>query len=141
VKLGAAIGEVYAAEAALADGLLQVGNRHTADHDVFHLTRTLGAHALKRMEALEPHAKRYGAPLDTAAPALSPSGSLLDDVRELHLLAAEASIDWTILGQGAQAARDRELLALVGESHPEALRVLRWTTTKLKETAPQALMS
>ena len=33
---------------------------------------------------------------------------LLRDIRELHLLAAEASIDWTMLGQAAQAQKDEE---------------------------------
>jgi hypothetical protein len=141
VKLDLAIRDVYAAEAALAEGLLAVGERHESDHDVFHLTRTLAARARGRMEALEPHAERYGASLDAGAPPASPSGSLLEDVRTLHLLAAEASIDWTILGQGAQAARDPELQSVVSESHPDLLRTLRWTTTKLKESAPQALTS
>jgi hypothetical protein len=30
---------------------------------------------------------------------------LLRDLRELYLLASDASINWTMLGQGAQAAR------------------------------------
>jgi hypothetical protein len=139
VKLDAAIRDVYAAEAALAEGLSAIGERHKPDHDVYHLTRTLATQARGRMKALEPHAERYGASVDTRASPPTPNGSLLADMRTLHLLAAEASIDWTILGQGAQAARDRELLAVVSESHPDVLRALRWTTTKLKESAPQLL--
>jgi hypothetical protein len=34
-----------------------------------------------------------------------------------------------------------ERIATVSECHPDALRALRWTTTKLKESAPQVLMS
>ena len=139
MKLDAAIRDVYAAEAALADALLAVGERHKSDHDVYHLTRTLATQARQRMEALEPHAERYGASVEIRASPPSPNGSLLGDMRTLHLLAAEASIDWTILGQGAQAARDRELLSVVAASHPDVLRALRWTTTKLKESAPQLL--
>jgi hypothetical protein len=163
LKLDVAIEEVYAAEARLARELLALGERHKADHDVYHLTRTLAERAQARLAALAPHAERYGASVDSDAPgeggaggvisALREKGSelagrrsstgllLLRDVRKLHLLAAEASINWTILGQGAQAARDSELLATVTESHPETLRALRWTTTKLKETAPQVLTS
>jgi hypothetical protein len=161
VKLDVAIEEVHSAEATLARELLAIGERHKADHDVYHLTRTLAEHARARLEALEPHAERYGASIDSDAADGEPGGGvlsalrekgseltgrrsaagllLLRDMRKLHLLAAEASIDWTILGQGAQAARDAELLATVTESHPETLRALRWTTTKLKETAPQVL--
>jgi hypothetical protein len=160
VKLDTAIEEVHDAEAALARELLALGERHKADHDVYHLTRTLAEHAQSRLEALAGHAERYGASIEADA-ASEPAGGvlsavrekgsellgrqsaagllLLRDMRKLHLLAAEASINWTILGQGAQAARDGDLIATVTESHPETLRALRWTTTKLKETAPQVL--
>jgi hypothetical protein len=163
VKLDIAIQEVHAAEAALARELLTLGERHKADHDVYHLTRTLAQQAQSRLDALGPHAERYGASIDADAASDEGSGGvlstlrekgselvgrrsatgllLLRDMRKLHLVAAEASINWTILGQAAQAARDRTLLETVTESHPDALRALRWTTTKLKETAPQVLTS
>jgi hypothetical protein len=66
---------------------------------------------------------------------------LLRDLRELYVLASEASINWVILGQGAQAAKDRELLQATTECHPDTLRALKWTNTKIKETSPQVLMS
>jgi hypothetical protein len=149
VKLGAAIEEVHRSEAVLARELLALGERHKADHDVYHLSRTLAKKAHERLEALEPLAERYGASVDGDAAddglGPHPSGAglppLLRDMRTLHLLAAEASINWTMLGQAAQAARDSELLSTVSESHPEAIRALRWTTTKLKESAPQLLTS
>ncbi len=66
---------------------------------------------------------------------------LLRDLRELYMLASETSINWVILGQGAQAAKDRELLQTIKECHPETLRTLKWANTKIKETSPQVLMS
>lgn len=66
---------------------------------------------------------------------------LLGDLRELHLLAAGVSLDWVALAQGAQAAKDLDLLATVTECHDETLRTLKWTTYRLKEAAPQALTS
>jgi hypothetical protein len=160
MKLGMAIEEVHSAEAALVEEMLRAGERHKADHDVYHLTRTLANKGRERMKALEPHAERYGVKLGDdpgdgggVMATLREKGSelagrrpetgvlLLRDVRKLHLLAAEASIDWTMLGQGAQAARDTELLATVSACHPETLRALKWTTTKLKEASPQVLTS
>jgi hypothetical protein len=154
------IEDVHEAEATLIEELLRIGERHKADHDVFHLTRTFAQRGRERLKALDPHAERYDALMEGepgngggVIGSLREKGShllglrpeagllLLRDVRKLHLLAAEASIDWTMLGQAAQAVRDAELLATVGECHPETLRTLRWTTTRLKEAAPQVLTS
>lgn len=66
---------------------------------------------------------------------------LLRDLRELHLAAARASLAWTVLGQGAQAVSDTELLQTVTESHPESIRTMQWTVQKIKETSPQVLAS
>ena len=66
---------------------------------------------------------------------------LLRDLRELYMLASEASINWVVLGQGAQATKDHELLQVTKECHPDTLRTLKWTNTKIKETSPQVLMS
>jgi hypothetical protein len=60
---------------------------------------------------------------------------------KVHVRAAEASINWVILGQGAQAVRDEDLLATVTSRHPFALKTLKWSTTRLKEAAPQVLAS
>jgi hypothetical protein len=64
---------------------------------------------------------------------------LLRDLRDLHLSAARASVAWTVLGQGAQAVRDEELLQVVTACHPETIRTLKWTVQKLKEASPQVL--
>jgi hypothetical protein len=66
---------------------------------------------------------------------------LLHDLRELYALASEASINWVILGQGAQAVKDRELLQATKECHPDTLRTLKWTNTMIKHVSPQVLTS
>jgi hypothetical protein len=66
---------------------------------------------------------------------------LLRDLRKLYTLASEASIDWVILGQGAQAAKDRELLQATKECHPDTLRTLKWANTMIKHISPQVLTS
>jgi hypothetical protein len=153
-----AIEQVASAESALADRLQAVGERHKTDHDVFHMTRTLAKKERAHLDGLARHAGRYGASIDRddgdgegiVAKAREkgaelmgrrpePGLMLLRDLRELHLLAAGASLDWVALAQGAQAARDTDLLATVTECHDETLRTLKWTTYRLKEAAPQAL--
>jgi hypothetical protein len=161
MKIDLAIREVGKAEAALGGLLLWVGERHRVDHDVFHMSRTLAAKSRESLLALTDAAARYGAALDLDAGApseglratLREKSSellgwgvqvallLLRDLREVHLLAAEASINWVILGQGALAIGDEDLLATVTSRHPFVLKTLAWTTTRLKEAAPQVLAS
>ena len=147
MKLGHAIERVATSERELAAGLLAARERHPDDQDVFHLTKTLAEKERAHIEALTPHAGRYDAKVDggdaqaSLADADDPSLQLLSDLRHLHLLAAGASLDWVALAQGAQAAKDADLLATVTECHDETLRTLKWTTYRLKEAAPQALTS
>ena len=147
MKLGVAIEQVASAERELAAALESVGDRHQDEHDVFHLTKTLAKKERSNADALAGHAERYAAQLDADgagrpdAPDADPSLLLLADLRQLHVLAAGASLDWVALAQGAQAAKDTELLETVTACHNETLRTLKWTTYRLKEAAPQALTS
>lgn len=43
--------------------------------------------------------------------------------------------------QAAQAAKDRALLDLVADCHPQTLRQMRWTNTMIKQLSAQALTS
>jgi hypothetical protein len=163
MKIGFGIREVSDSEQELAAALLKLGERHSADHDVYHLTRLLSRWSQGHIAALEPFADRYGAKgVDADNVGRESSGPLalirekssellghrqaagmllLRDLRQLHLLATEASLNWTILAQAAQAAKDTELLECVTLCHPETLRTVRWTLTKLKDAAPQILTS
>lgn len=47
---------------------------------------------------------------------------------------------WTLIGQAAQAARDRDLLDTVDACERETALQLGWLATRMKEAAPQALV-
>ena len=161
MKIALAIREVRDAETALVAELGRVGERHRADHEVFHLSHTLTGLHRTNLGALAPFGGRYGVdvepaeedgsggPVGRAREKLSELAGrrpeagllLLRDLRRLHLLYAEASVDWVLLGQGAQAVRDGELLSVVGECHARTLRGMKWTLTRLKTAAPQVLAS
>jgi hypothetical protein len=150
MSLDAARADTANAEAELAEKLLRIGERHKADHDVYHLTRTLAklaqSHAAELRGDDEPPSDS-GGPLralrEKASELIGSSepaaALLLADLKTLFLATAEASICWTILGQGAQANRDEALLATVTRCHEETLRIQRWVTTRIKQTAPQVL--
>lgn len=70
-----------------------------------------------------------------------PALLLLADLRRVHRTAAGVSLDWELLGQGAQAAKDEDVLNLTSRCHPQTLRQMRWANAMLKELSPQALTS
>ena len=163
MKMDIALTEAHEAETALAAELLRVGERHRTDHDVHHLSRTFTTWCDEHVRALADAAARYDLSLEGDAVAEErdrglaarvreksaelvghrpePGVLLLRDIRELHVAAARTSLAWTLLGQGAQAVRDPDLLTTVTTCHPEAIRTQKWTVQKLKEAGPQRLTS
>jgi hypothetical protein len=138
-----------------------VSAQHAAEHDVHHLCQTLAQQCDGHAEKLRPHAARYGD--DPGEPSRSGLSDVLDllrrrasevvgsqppagllllrDLRELYLAVQGCSITWTMVGQAAQAARDAELLALVRECHEDTEVQAKWLLTRIKEAAPQALVT
>lgn len=160
MKLDLALRELHRSETSLAHRFRRVGERHKADHGVFHLCADLAAwsedHVAKlahagRSRGLRPAGSpsRPGRVLSSLRELTSvllgrrpePGILLLADLRSLYLHAAAVSVDWELLAQGAQAARDQELLELAARCHPETLRQMDWANTMLKELAPQVLTS
>jgi hypothetical protein len=162
-SLGAALSDAHHSIADLAGETRRLGERHRPDHDVHHLTSTLGrlldaaAATLarggdrydQRLSMPTPDADRSGGSLAPAREKLADAlggrpiagALLLADLRRLLGVAADASIACIILAQGAQATGDRDLLEAVTAAHATVLRVHRWALTRLKTTAPQVLTS
>ena len=96
-----------------------------------------------------PFAERYGEDADGepdrlhgeifGGPRQGPLG-LLRDLHDLYLMACECDIAWTLIGQAAQGARDRELLAVVQTCEAETAIQINWARSRMKEAAPQALV-
>ena len=66
MKIALAMRDVRDAEAELGDELGRIGERHRADHDVFHISRTLIGLHHANLEALTPFGERYGTSIDPA---------------------------------------------------------------------------
>jgi hypothetical protein len=64
---------------------------------------------------------------------------LVKDLRETYVAAHRAEISWIVLQQAAKAARDSELLKVVGVCAEEAEQTWKWLRTRLKDSAPEAL--
>jgi len=161
VKVGQAIRQLHELETDLADEFRKVGERHAADHEVFHACHVLATQCEQHAIRLHLVADRYATELpddedrdlwqglleatrDKMSKALGrmkPSALLLlRDLRQLFLAAEECSITWVMLGQAAQAARDKELLQVVRDCHTETEVQVKWLTTQIKVRSPQVLV-
>jgi hypothetical protein len=71
----------------------------------------------------------------------APGLLLLADLRHLYKEASGTSVDWELLAQGAQGAKEKELLDVAESCHPQTLRQAKWANSYLKVTSPQVLAS
>lgn len=160
MKLDLAIRELHRSENDLRHELLQVSDRHKADHEVFYVGRDLAQWSADHVRDLARIGRNFGLELDPEAEdeskvlgalrqkmselsgrAAAPGLLLLRDLRELYMKASGVSLDWEILAQAAQGAKEKELLELAERCHPETLRQVRWANSKLKVSSPQVLLS
>jgi hypothetical protein len=160
VRLALAIEELHRSENHLGTVLLAVSDRHKADHEVFHVARDVAAWSLRHVTELARVGRDFGLDLDPepdGEPGLlerlqqttsdllgrrpEPGLLLLADLRHVHREAAGVSLDWELLAQAAQGAKQRELFELAERCHPDTLRQMRWANAKLKESATQVLTS
>jgi hypothetical protein len=159
MKLGMALRELHRSEIKLARSLDAIAARHHNDHGIHHVALDLSRWSREHLDLLAQIGPNYGVRLrnqprtraitepiqewvsDRLGRRPEPSLALLVDLRRLHRLAAGVSVDWELVAQGAQAAKDDKLLALAQRCHPQALRQMRWANAMLKELSPQALTS
>jgi hypothetical protein len=160
VKLDMAIEELHRSENHLVTVLLSMSDKHKVDHEVFHVCRDMAKWSREHVAELARIGHDFGLDLDPEAsedPGLiaslkqraaelvgrrsAPGLLLLADLRHLYREAAGTSVDWELLAQGAQGAKERELLDLAERCHPQTLRIARWANSYLKVTSPQVLAS
>lgn len=159
-KVGAAIEELHRSENTMAGALVSLSDRQKVDHEIFHVARDVARWSQEHVRRLAEVGRDYGLDLDPVPEEegrllarLKQKGAeltgrfhepgllLLADLRHLHRMVAGVSLDWEILAQTAQAMKDRELLAVAEDCHPQTLRQLRWTNAKVKEAAAQIMVT
>jgi hypothetical protein len=160
VKLGMAIEELHRSENHLVTVLLSMSDRHKTDHEVFYVCRDMAKWSKEHVADLAIAGRDFGLDLDPEAKddpgplaavrqkaselmgrRSAPGLLLLADLRHLYREAAGTSVDWELLAQGAQGAKEKELLDLAERCHPESLRQARWANAYLKVSSPQVLAS
>ena len=159
-KVAAAIEELHRSENDMAGALLHLSDQQKVNHDIFYVARDIARWSHEHVRRLAEAGRDYDLDLDpdpedeeTLLARLKQKGAeltgrfhepgllLLADLRHLHRMAAGVSLDWEVLAQTAQAMKDRELLSLAEDCHPETLRQMRWANAQVKETAAQIMVT
>jgi hypothetical protein len=137
-------------ERTLAESFRAVAEGHAEVADVFHTCHLLAGWSDAHRQRLASAVRRYGEQRDVDEPErLHAAGlaqardgeiGLLRDLQDLHVLASLVQTTWTVIAQGAQGLRDRELLGIAEACNAETSRQLSWLNTRMKVAAPQALI-
>lgn len=137
-------------EKTLADSFRAVAEGHAREADIFHTCHLLAQWSDGHRDLLKPVIARYGEDDSVTEPErLHASGlaevrdgqvGLLRDLQDLHVLGSLVQTTWTVVAQGAQGLRDRELLEVAASANAETSRQLSWLNTRMKAAAPQALI-
>jgi hypothetical protein len=128
------LGVLHSTLCTLADTFREVAGRHGDEPDVRHICEMLASRIDGQAEKLKPVVERYGES-DEGEP------SLLRDLQDLYALASFTDITWIVVGQAAQGLRDKELLDVVSACEQDTARQLAWLKTRIKQSAPQALIA
>lgn len=160
-KLPLVLRELHRSETSIARDLRAMADRHSADREIFHVARDIAEWSEEHIRQLAEIARRQNVRL-RARPRLvqsvlstnfarrastelarrpEPGLVLLADLRRLHRKAAGVALDWELLGQAAQAMRQRDLLELTQRCRPHTLRQMQWAEAQLKIHSPQVIAS
>jgi hypothetical protein len=149
MHLSSYLGLLETGSATLAKSYRQVADGHAEETDVKRICQQFAIQCDHHEERLKPFTARYGShpsgePERLHADGLSETRSgglgLLRDLHDLYLLAGYLDMAWTVVGQAAKGARDKELIGTVDGCAKEIEAQQKWLTTRLKAAAPQALL-
>jgi hypothetical protein len=150
VHLATYVGLLHNAERTLADAFRQVGAGHGDEPDVLVTCKLLAEACDAHVDRLAPVVDRYGEHAETEPERLHVAGlegtrsggvGLLRDLQDLYTLASFVELTWTVVAQAARGLRDRELLDVVESCEHDTDRQLTWLRTRVKQSAPQALIA
>lgn len=146
MHLSTYLGQLEVGETCLAASYRAVAEGHAAEADIKTLATLLAGQSESHVEALAPIVGRYGERRETEPHRLAVERArpgalgLLRDLQDLYLLATDVEVGWSLVGQAAKALRDEELIAVVDTSANETETQRQWLSTRIKTSAPQALL-
>lgn len=150
MHLATYLGLLHKSLQTLADAFREVAEGHGDEPDVEHTCQVLSKRIDSQVEKLGPIVERYGEHRESEPERLhaaefeqtrSGGVGLLRDLQDLYALASFTDITWTVVGQAAQGLRDKELIEVVSSCEQDTARQLAWLKTRIKQSAPQALIA
>lgn len=150
MHIGAYIRLTHESEKDLMKAFLYVGKTHEAEPDIFSNCKMLGGWSEQLDKELQPMREKYQEEDNAEADRLMHAFfdqkrkgglALLQDLQDLWLMANEANISATILGQAASGLRDEALMSLCKKIEQQSKRQGAWLLTRIKSAAPQALIA
>lgn len=149
MKLPVYLGMLHRAEGELAASFRTVADGHGDEPDVRSICTVLAKQCDAHVEAMRPLVDRYGSQPDDEPERLHAVAlpeprtgplALLRDLQDVHVLASFVDMTWTLVGQAAASLRDEELQRIVTACEAETTTQVAWLTTRMKQSAPQALV-
>ncbi|GAB2810121.1 hypothetical protein [Lentzea nigeriaca] len=150
MHLATYLGLLHGSLRTLAGAFREVAKGHGEEPDVASTCQVLAKRLDGQVEKLGPIVERYGEHRESEPERLhaaefeqtrSGGVGLLRDLQDLYALASFTDITWTVVGQAAQGLRDKELLDVVSSCEKDTARQLAWLKTRMKQSAPQALIA
>jgi hypothetical protein len=127
-----------------------VGDHHQQEPDMEEICQLLAAWSRTKAKSCHRFIEKYGEERDRESQRLysdlfqgprKGGLALLRDLHDLWLMATEAHICWTLLGQAAQALRDKDFIETCEVNKELTQRQLSWLETRSKQAAPQTLIA
>lgn len=149
MHIGTYIDLVYRAETDLAKAFRKVSEAHGQEPDVYQTCQLLASWSDKLAAQMGPFAHKYQSEKDSEPDRLTKTLlkgtrkgglALLLDLHDLYLVATEVQVCCTILNQGADGLRDKELSTACQEIKAQTQRQLAWLMTRMKAATPQTLI-
>jgi hypothetical protein len=140
---------LHRAEETLGVSYRHVGDGHRGDADVHYTCRRFAEDCAGHAVALEPVLLRYERVAEPEPERLHPPGlagarngpvGLLRDLQDLYQLGTLVDSTWTMVGQAAHRARDRDLIDVVTRYGPGVAAQLAWLRMRMKAAAAQTLL-
>lgn len=138
-----------AAEETLATTYDQVGTGHAEEPEVFYPCTGFARRCREHVDKLAPLSSPYEdrrqpeperlLPIEPGTCREGPIG-LLRDLQDLDQLANLVDSTWSLVRQAAAGARDRALLDVAANCHPDITTQLAWLRMRMRAAAAQTLL-